>query len=100
MVVMQVIGMGSINKAMQGTGIILQKGKEGDPPGSRQAFLRVGWEGRIKGSLLVGNTPGFGLLQVLGFNQGRTKGASRTLSIMADWSSAGRRGPGRRFEET
>jgi hypothetical protein len=35
-----------------------------------------------------------------GFNQGRTKGASRTLSIMADWSSAGRRGPGRRFEET
>jgi hypothetical protein len=27
-----------------------------------------------------------------GFNQGRTKGASRTLStIMVDWSSAGRR---------
>jgi hypothetical protein len=56
-------GKGSINKAMQGTGNICRR-EPREIRWSRQAFLRVGWEGRIKGSLPVANTLGFGLLQV------------------------------------
>jgi hypothetical protein len=55
--------VGSIDKAVQGTGIIRRRERR-EICQSRQAFLRVGWEGRIKSSLLVGNTPGFGLSQV------------------------------------
>jgi hypothetical protein len=60
MVVTQVIGMGGIDKTIQSAGIIY-RGERREIHQSRQAFLRVGWEGRIKGSLPVDNTPGFGL---------------------------------------
>jgi hypothetical protein len=46
MVVMQVVGMGSIDKAVQGTGII-HRWERREICQSRQAFLRVGQEGRI-----------------------------------------------------